>query len=219
MQTKPQIDWSRIQTILLDMDGTLLDLHFDNHFWREYLPEVYALENDVSQTKAIEILYSLFVETSGTLDWYCVNFWSDKLKLDIMQLKRDVAHKIAYRPQAQSFLEHCQSQSKDVRLVTNAHRQVLNLKIEHTQLDRYFKTMVCSHELDAPKEQLSFWENLQTNEAFDPSTTLFIDDSESVLKMADEFGIEHLYSIESPDSQTNREAPSAYPMLGVFETS
>ena len=24
-----------VDTILLDMDGTLLDLHYDNHFWME----------------------------------------------------------------------------------------------------------------------------------------------------------------------------------------
>ena len=24
--------WDEIDTVLLDMDGTLLDLHFDNHF-------------------------------------------------------------------------------------------------------------------------------------------------------------------------------------------
>ena len=27
------IDWTQLDTILLDMDGTLLDLEFDNHFW------------------------------------------------------------------------------------------------------------------------------------------------------------------------------------------
>ena len=32
------IDWTRIDTILLDMDGTLLDLGFDNFFWREHVP-------------------------------------------------------------------------------------------------------------------------------------------------------------------------------------
>ena len=27
--------WRDIDTVLLDMDGTLLDLHYDNHFWLE----------------------------------------------------------------------------------------------------------------------------------------------------------------------------------------
>jgi len=40
------INWSEIDTILLDMDGTLLDLNFDLHFWMEYLPLVLANKHD-----------------------------------------------------------------------------------------------------------------------------------------------------------------------------
>ena len=36
------LPWPEIHTVLLDMDGTLLDLRFDNHFWRELVPERYA---------------------------------------------------------------------------------------------------------------------------------------------------------------------------------
>jgi FMN phosphatase YigB (HAD superfamily) len=32
------LDWQEIKTVFLDLDGTLLDLHFDNHFWLEYVP-------------------------------------------------------------------------------------------------------------------------------------------------------------------------------------
>lgn len=32
------IAWKEIDTVLLDMDGTLLDLNFDNHFWKEFVP-------------------------------------------------------------------------------------------------------------------------------------------------------------------------------------
>ncbi|MCP4043692.1 MAG: haloacid dehalogenase, partial [Gammaproteobacteria bacterium] len=34
----PVINWNSIHTVLLDMDGTLLDLHFDNQFWLEHVP-------------------------------------------------------------------------------------------------------------------------------------------------------------------------------------
>lgn len=32
-------NWKTIDTVLLDMDGTLLDLHFDNHFWLSLVPQ------------------------------------------------------------------------------------------------------------------------------------------------------------------------------------
>lgn len=41
------LDWTAIDTVLLDMDGTLLDLHFDNFFWLEYLPLRYAEQHSL----------------------------------------------------------------------------------------------------------------------------------------------------------------------------
>lgn len=210
------IDWSQIETVLLDMDGTLLDLHFDNYFWRHHMPQVYARQHGVSLEDTYQKLEPMFQSLEGTLDWYCVDYWSQALGVDVMALKRQVADRIAYRPNAQVFLQHCVDQVGDVRMVTNGHRKVLNLKIEHTQIDQYFNHMVCSHELDYPKEEQEFWHSLQQTSSFDPAKTLFVDDNEAVLNSAAEYGIQHLYSIAKPDSQRERERPSDYPMIEVF---
>ena len=211
-----QIDWSKIKTVLLDMDGTLLDLHFDNYFWRTHVPHVFAQKNGITQVNAIEKLTPLFEKHAGTLEWYCVDFWSDQLGFDIMTYKREITEKIAYRPNAQAFLQQCRAEVDDVRLITNAHRKVLNLKIEHTQIDQYFDSMHCSHELDHPKEQQQFWHNLNKISSFDPTTTLFLDDSEAVLESADTFGIKHIYSIAKPDSQKERDTNSRFTMIETF---
>lgn len=211
-----QLNWSEIDTILLDMDGTLLDLHYDNYFWRQHLPQIYAEQNDLSFDETMQILEPMFAEFAGTLNWYCVNFWSEQLGLDIMKHKHEVATKINYRPDAEHFLSVCRDKVSDLRLITNAHREVLNLKIRHTQLDQYFDTLLCSHELDAPKEDQRFWQNLRSMQDFDPSRSLFIDDSEVVLDAAADFGITNVLSIESPDSMNKREIESKYPMIDSF---
>lgn len=36
--------WQEIDTVLLDMDGTLIDLHFDNYFWQRLVPERWGQE-------------------------------------------------------------------------------------------------------------------------------------------------------------------------------
>ena len=210
------IDWSNINTVLLDMDGTLLDLHFDNYFWKTHVPQVYAGKNGITPEQAFEQLLPHFQQHMGTLEWYCVDFWSELLDIDVMRHKIEVADKISYRPNAQAFLEKCRKEVNDLRLITNGHRKVLNLKIKHTQIDQYFDSMHCSHELDYPKEQQSFWHRLQELSAFDPKTTLFLDDSESVLESAQQYGIEHIYSIAEPDSQNPRETPSAFEMIESF---
>ena len=210
------IDWQNIDTVLLDMDGTLLDLHFDNHFWLEHLPAVMAQQKGMQASGARAHLRALYEQHVGTLKWYCVDFWSDELSLDIMALKADVAHKIGYRPNAQRFLQRCNQESSDVRMVTNAHRKILDLKIIHTKIDQYFDQMLCSHELDYPKERIEFWQRLQDHHAYDPARTLLVDDNETVLEAANQYGISHLYSIAKPDSQLQRETPSRFEMIEDF---
>ena len=150
---------------------------------------------------------------AGTLNWYCVNFWSDALGLDIMELKGQVAHKIAWRPTAEDFLKRCQKECNDVRMVTNAHRKVLDLKIVKTGIDQYFDQLLCSHELDHPKEDSQFWHRLNDATPFNPERTLFIDDSEAVLESADRHGIKYIYSIAQPDSVMTRRSASRFEML------
>ena len=92
------INWSDIDTVLLDMDGTLLDLHFDNFFWTEHLPRMYASHMRISEEESNARLQGHFTTGVGTLNWYCVDFWSHELGLDIENLKHEVSHLIAIRP-------------------------------------------------------------------------------------------------------------------------
>ena len=196
-----KVDWTKIDTVFLDLDGTLLDLHFDNHFWLEYVPIHFADKHGISVNKAKMQLGELYGEFGGTLNWYCVDFWTQRIGLDIRKLKQDVSHKIAVRPHAEEFLQMLHAIGKRVVLVTNAHEASILIKMRKTNLQRYFHRIISSHQFGLAKEQEGFWHKLKAEEPFEKNSTLFIDDNLTVLKAAAEYGIAHLRAITLPDSK------------------
>jgi putative hydrolase of the HAD superfamily len=194
------IDWSKIETVLLDMDGTLLDLRFDNYFWRSVVPEYYAHQENMSLDEAVGHLEPIFKAQEGLLNWYCLDYWTQELGIEIAKLKVDNQEHIKELPDTRAFLRQLQRSSKRCVLVTNAHADSLSIKMRKTGLIEFFDAIVSSHDIGYPKENQGFWEVLQKLEAFDKSTTVMVDDSLSVLRAADEFGIKYLVAITQPDS-------------------
>lgn len=195
------VPWNTIDTVMLDMDGTLLDLHFDNHFWLEHVPLRYAEKHGITLEQSREELYRRYKNAEGTLDWYCVDYWTGELGLDIELLKQEVDHLIAVFPYVVDFLDAMRALKKRVVLVTNAHGKALKIKMDRTRLGGHFDQLICAHDLGLPKEHLPFWGKLQTVEPFNKNRTLFIDDSLPVLRSARAYGIAHLLAVVNPDSK------------------
>lgn len=194
------IEWRQIETVLLDMDGTLLDLNFDNHFWLEFVPLRFAEKNGLSIEQAKQQLVPQFKEMEGQIEWYCLDYWSDVLKLDIAGLKTEISGLIAVLPHVIDFLEAVKQSPRQVILVTNAHRDALDLKMEKTCLQPFFNQIISSHDYGAAKESQVFWQRLYQQQAFDNQSTLLVDDSLAVLKSARLYGIKHLIAVCKPDS-------------------
>ena len=195
------LNWNNISTVLLDMDGTLLDLNFDNYFWQQHVPVRYAEKNQLDINDARKILFPKFKSAEGTMDWYCVDYWSDQLDLDIAQLKAEVDHLIAVHPHVVEFLDAAKSAGKHIALVTNAHQKSLMLKMERTALSHHFDDIICAHDFGLPKEEPEFWDKLNSTLPFNKEETLLVDDTLSVLRSAQTYGIAHLLAVLNPDSQ------------------
>ena len=195
------IDWDNIQYVLLDMDGTLLDLHFDNHFWQEVIPQRYAADRGLDVVTARRLLTPIFRRNEGSLNWYCLDFWTRELNIDIAVLKRDVAHLIAVRPHVIAFLDALRAAAKRSILVTNAHPKSLALKLERTRLGTHLDAIVSAHEIGHPKEEPAFWDRLQQRQPFVAENSLLIDDNLAVLRAARHYGIRHLLAVHRPDTR------------------
>ncbi|MFZ4502548.1 MAG: GMP/IMP nucleotidase [Methylovulum sp.] len=210
------INWNTINTVLLDMDGTLLDLNFDNHFWKEFVPLKYAELHCLSLAEAKNQLIPLFKRMEGQLEWYCLDFWSEKLQLDINGLKTELAGLITTLPHVVEFLERLQHTEKQVMLVTNAHPKGLALKMDKTCLQVFFHAMISSHDIGFAKEHPDFWEAFQLRYPFDKTTSVLIDDNLSVLDSARQFGIRQLISVSKPDSKLPVRNITKYPAIEDF---
>ncbi|MBP4031463.1 GMP/IMP nucleotidase [Aeromonas caviae] len=195
------LPWHQIDTVLLDMDGTLIDLHFDRHLWQTLVPVRYAERLGLPLAEAKAQIDTHYHAVNGTLDWYCVDYWTRTLGLDIRALKQEILEKIQWRPNVIPFLAALKAAGKQVVLFTNAHPASLSVKDARLGLAQHLDLMVSTHELGWSKESQHCWQALAERLAFDPARTLFVDDSERILAASAEFGIAHQLGIRHPDSQ------------------
>lgn len=193
-------DWAAIDTVLLDLDGTLLDLAFDSYFWREVVPQHYAAARGLPVTEARAELAPKFMQREGTLDWYCVDFWSRELRLDVMAMKQPHRARVRWLPGAERFLGALRVRGKRVVMLTSSHPKVLALKHELTRVRDHFDAVYTSHQFGVPKEDPRFWPALRKVEPIDPLRSLFVDDNLAVLRNARSAGIGWLRAVRRPDS-------------------
>jgi putative hydrolase of the HAD superfamily len=194
------LDWDDIETVLLDMDGTLLDLAFDNLFWVKVVPEHYAKTNEMTLEEVAIKLTPHFEQKRHSLDWYNLDYWSDYLKIDVAALKIEHQQHIDFLPMAEFFLQRLHKQEQRVLIVTNADPKAYMIKHAQTGVGDWVEEVISSHDLGYPKEEQDFWHALKEHVNFDKQNSLFVDDSPRVLLSAHDYGIEHVAAVSKPDT-------------------
>ena len=210
------INWPAIRTVFLDMDGTLLDLRFDSYFWFHHLPLRFSEKYGISYDEAKEDLTARYRQMRGTLQWYCSDYWSEELGLDVTALKHEIRHRVTQRPHVVEFLVRVRETGRPCYLVTNAHPHVVTLKLRESELRPYFEKIISSHDFGMPKETPEFWQVLKGKVPYHPASTLMVDDNQDVLHHASQAGVGHLLTIRQPDSSQPARAHSMYPAIQDF---
>jgi len=218
MHATRDMPWSAVNTLLLDMDGTLLDLAYDNYFWRACLPQAYARRHGLEATAAQRELFARLAASEGRLEWYCLDHWSRELSIDLVALKRATAERIRYLPGATEFLVRARALGVRLVLVTNAHPATLAIKLARTGLAHHLDAVHSAHDYAVPKEAPEFWQRLATREAFEPARALLLDDNLPVLRSARAYGVAGLVAIRQPDStQPARRIEEFHSVRGVAD--
>ncbi len=210
------IDWEAIDTVFLDMDGTLLDLRFDSHFWFHHLPRRFAEAYGMDVAEARANLTARYREIRGTLQWYCADYWSEELGLDVVALKREIRHRVTRMPRIEEFLGRINDSRRPCYLVTNSHPKFVDIKLEESQIRPYFRKVISSHEFQTPKESAGFWKALRDAVPHEPARTLMVDDDVDVLAHARRAGIGCLLTVRRPDSGQPERRSLPYPAIRDF---
>ncbi|MDJ0881905.1 MAG: GMP/IMP nucleotidase [Gammaproteobacteria bacterium] len=211
------INWTQIDTVLLDMDGTLLDLNFDNYFWLEYLPQRFSEEKNMSSEQAKAFIYEKYQKVEGTLQWYSTTYWTEVLGINVVALKHEVRHLVTELPFCHEFLDELKMAEKDIVMVTNAHHDSLNLKMDITGLAHKFDKLITVHEFSLPKEDIACWSEVQKLHPFDCQRTLLVDDNLNVLKSAEQYGIANLLAVYQPDSKAPKKDVEHFQAIHSFQ--
>jgi len=211
-----RINWEEIETVLLDMDGTLLDKHFDDYFWEHFVPSIYADKNGIDEQSARKKLLATYQAREGTLDWTDLDYWSEQLGLDIPALKIKIDHLIQVHPYVTDFLSYMKELDKQIFLVTNAHSKTLDIKMAKTALSGYFTGIVCAEEIGMPKENPAFWGGLRRKIPYENASTMLAEDTEKILVSAQAHGIKHLVYVARPSSRGPVKKSERFPSIIYF---
>jgi putative hydrolase of the HAD superfamily len=215
-QSRP--DWSGIDTICLDLDGTLLDQAYDNHIWRDLVPQRFAAAHALDLPAAHTEIARRFEARRGTLSWYCIDHWSRDLGIDIGALHREVRSIVAWLPGAREFLTRARNAGKKLLLLTNSHPVALAVKHEQTGVLDYLDASATSHEFGHPKEHAQFWRVAIERFGFEPERSLFVDDNSRMLEAASHAGVRWVFGVRHWDTQAPRREHLHHPSVdGVFE--
>lgn len=192
MKNKAAINWDKIDTVLLDMDGTLIDQHHEDVFWGTMVPEAYARKHGISVKEAEGIVFGKYDAKKCHLDWGNIDAWEKDLGMKLWKMRRRIKPFIRLHPHTARFLRFLKRRGKKVYLVSSAPRSAIDFELAHTKIGKYFDGIYTQTDIGKSKHDGLFWKRLQRKLKFDRHRTLLAEDNEGIARAAKKFGMKYV---------------------------
>ena len=189
MQKRNLIEWNAIDTVLLDMDGTLLDDHYEDFFWDVEVPKRYAAKYIITTKEANKRLQKLYYKHEKSMAWSDIDFWEKELDMKLWSIRHQLRHLVRLHPHTIRFLRFLKKHKKRIYLVTASHPKDIDFKFGYSKIGGYFDGICTSFDFGISKHDKLFWKNLQKKLKYDNNRTLFADDKEKIVRVAKSSGI------------------------------
>ncbi len=213
----PNCEWKNIECVFLDMDGTLLDLNYDNFIWGTLFPERYGEIKGISLAQANDFLGEHMRKVRGTLQFYDLDHWQQLTGVNMHNMHLEALSLLRYRPGALAFLAWLADAGIKAVMATNAHHTSIRVKDQKTHICDAFDAIVSSHDFGYAKETDAFWHSLMAAHPHDPNRCVFIDDNKFVLDAAKRNNIGNLFIVDTPDSERPPRGNLSYPKFDRFD--
>ena len=128
-----------IRYISFDMDGTLIDFNFNNAFYNQKIPELYAKKHGVSFDEAkrhVEGEYNSMSQED--LDWYRPDYWAKLFRLgDAREIMMGLRNHINFYPDSLPVIKAL-GKKYGLVMITNMTQDMLGIKLGVNGLGKLF---------------------------------------------------------------------------------
>jgi len=130
---------NKLKIISFDVDGTLVDLEYNDLIWFKEIPELVAKKKKVSFEKSLKYVSEEYIKLGEhNLNWYDINYWITYFKLEVSPKKilEKYESQVKIFPEVIPLLEELKKNFILI-VITAMPREFLIPKMK--KLEKYFK--------------------------------------------------------------------------------
>ncbi len=172
-----------LEIISFDVDGTLVDLEYNDLIWFKEIPELVAKKKKISFEKSLKYVHKEYNKLGEhNLNWYDINYWVTYFGLEVSpeDILKKYESQVKIFPEVISLLEELKKKFILI-VITAMPREFLTPKIK--KIEKYFKFSFSA---------LSDFKELKNSEIYSKISKALNVHPEQILHIGDHWDFDYL---------------------------